>query len=770
MKLPFELPFGKKVKSEYFLALILRDEKINAVVFEEREGKLRTVGEHNEYLPDSIDAIPYEDLLKLIDKTLSIAENSLPEGIETQKTIFGVKADWVHETQIKKDHLSTLKKLSDTLGLSPIGFLVIPEAITHVLSREEGAPTSGILLEIGKKSITASIIRAGKVLETKKSKIEDSVPQTTDRILHHFTNHEILPSRLIILDGDKNEALQQEFITHSWSKSLPFLHVPQITTLPKRYDAKAILFGAATQMGFDLLYSEDSPVTTVGRPEGKTRTQPVPEDVAAPRSSKNANVNDFGFVVNGDIEAVSSQEERAKTEEIEQEILENTETEEIENTPEEIDDEPFVTSDNISTVTTPKQPSPFLNKIFSLFSLGSLFSRGLFSKISIKGISNPLPNLGGSKKPILILAGVVVVLIGLFVLYTSITTATVTIYLTPKAVEKTEKIVFSPTTPSDIAGKKIFVETVSVDRAGSISTNATGTKEVGEKAKGGITILSSLTKEQTIPEGTTVTSSNGLAFVLDNAVKIASSSGISDIKSVSASVTAKDIGKEHNLPSGTKFSVGTFDRSSVEGKNDSAFGGGSKKEITVVAQKDVDKLIKDLPQNLEKDAQDEINKNVSDDKELLKNFFTTKLTKRELDKEVLEEAKTVTLKATVTYEGFSYKKDDLRNLFSALLGGQDFAMTVDQSSFQYETVKALENKNGEIEVDFKVSGGLIPKLNSDDIAKSVQGKSFDDAKNSVSGLPQVSDVEISLSPSLPFLPKHIPSDTKKIKIEVKTNG
>jgi len=56
MKLPFSLKFDKK-KPELFLVLVLRDEKVNAVVFEEQIGKANILGEQEEYFQDSIDRI-----------------------------------------------------------------------------------------------------------------------------------------------------------------------------------------------------------------------------------------------------------------------------------------------------------------------------------------------------------------------------------------------------------------------------------------------------------------------------------------------------------------------------------------------------------------------------------------------------------------------------------------------------------------------------------------------------------------------------------------
>src|SRR3989339_2072050 len=106
MKLPFKLPFGKKEKKEHFLSLVLRDEKASAVIFEEFLGKAKIVAEQEEYFKDSIEKLTLDELIDILDKTISKAENQLietiGESVETQKTIFGVKENWVIESKIKK--------------------------------------------------------------------------------------------------------------------------------------------------------------------------------------------------------------------------------------------------------------------------------------------------------------------------------------------------------------------------------------------------------------------------------------------------------------------------------------------------------------------------------------------------------------------------------------------------------------------------------------------------------------------------------------------
>src|SRR3989344_7904771 len=171
MKLPL-LPFLEKKESrEYFLALVLRNEKVNAVFFEESLGKVSVLGKHSEYFENSIEQVSLEELLGILDKAISTAEQSLPENVETVKTIFGVKGSWVEDNKIKKDYLLKLKRISDELGLVPIGFLVAFEAIVHLLQKEEGAPVTAILVETGEKYVSVAHIKAGKIIESKTSEI-----------------------------------------------------------------------------------------------------------------------------------------------------------------------------------------------------------------------------------------------------------------------------------------------------------------------------------------------------------------------------------------------------------------------------------------------------------------------------------------------------------------------------------------------------------------------------------------------------------------------
>lgn len=714
MNLPFFSFFGKKEKKQYFLTLLLYEEKVTALVFEEFLGKIKILGRHEEYFETSSEEATLDEWLEVLDKAISTAESALASNVETQKTLFGIQKNWTEDSKIKKEHLAKLKKITDTLGLLPIGFLIIPEAIAHLLKEEEGAPVSAILVEVDKKNIFVSILRAGRLLETKKTRIEDSVSQTTDRILHHFVNYEVLPSRIIIFDGKDNEKLSQEFISHSWSKSLPFLHVPQITVLPIDFDTKAVIFGAATQMGFEVLEKEEAPTI----------------------SEKETTTSDFGFLEGQDI-VLSSQAEISVPQE------------------QPIASPPQTTEEVKSNLLAVRDLAwPLLKNVLNV----------------LKNIRLKIPTLPKGRKIIFIPPLIIGFFLSLLLLYVFGLRSTVVLTLDPKIIEKDQEVVFSTVSKTDTAKQTVSAELVSASLDGTATVPATGKKEVGDKAKGKITILSSIAKEQTFAQGTIITSSNSLAFILDQSVKVASSSGLSDLKSVQVEVTAKDIGKEYNLPSGTKFAVGSFGTSEVEAKNDVAFSGGTKKEVTVVSKDDINKLTEEIIKKLEQKAKDEIASKISKEQAVLPLFLSQTVTKKEFSKDALEEASSLTLKAEVAYQGISYKKDDLNRIAQALLQNGLKDKTIAQEGISYE-VKELKQKNDkEVLATLKIKASFLPKLNNEEIAKQIKGKTFEEAEAILMKLPQAADVRISLHPGLPFLPKILPRNSKNITFVVKSSG
>lgn len=748
MNLP-KLPFlEKKEKSEYFLSLVLRDEKVSAVVFKESNTQVNVVGEHSVLFKTTLEEANEEELLDAIDRSVSTAEKSLPEGVESQKTIFGLKEDWIHDGKIKPHYLAKLKKISDDLQFKPVGFLVITEALIHELQAEEGAPVSAIICEIGKKNVTVSLAKAGKLLETKNTAIgEESIPDTVDALLKHFTTAEVLPSRIIIFDNG-SEKLAQGFIAHKWSRELGFLHVPQVTNLPANFDAKAVLAGAASQMGFEVL---EASLIRAEKIDAKDTEEIGGFEAFEEDKTLAEAASEFGFSSADVAEKPKTAVDESVAKSVKSDNL--AVAQEIKELPEE---EKILDSDS--------RPLPV-----NAAAMG-LSMKAFFSKIKV---GNIFKSVSGNKKKLLFLIIPLVLLVVLIGFYALGRSATVTLGVNSKETEKSETVTLSESDPTNASDNTINVKFVTSTQDGKTTTAATGKKETGDKAKGTVTIFNSDTSGgKTISAGTVIVSSNDLKFVTDKAVTVASASG--DIFSgtepgkADIAVTAEKFGTNYNLPSNTKFTV--EGSSEIAAKNDKAFSGGTKKDIKVVSQKDLDKLTKDLQENLKESAKADIEKQASGNAIVFPEFTAVEYDKKSFSKKLDEEANEVSLTGTIAYEGVTYQKDDLVKYAKEKLA-EDIPsdMMIDEETVTGEASE-IEQDDDETTAEVTVKASLVPKIDPEQIAKDIAGKSVKSSTAKLQGIPEVERVNIKVFINLPLLPNILPFSSEKIKVVVDKNG
>ncbi len=777
MKLPIPFISDKNDTSKYYLALLLTDEKASAVILEEITGKIKIIGQREEFFSDSIEVIPQEELIDIVDKTISRAEEILPPDIETHKTVFGVKESWVEpeSKKIKKAYLDKLKKVCDSLDLSPIGFMVITEAIAHLMQEEEGAPLSAVLIEVGRKIVTLTLIRGGKIVETIQGPLKDDIPAAVDTLLKHFTIA-VLPARVLLFHTESGEKLAQQFISHQWSKSLPFLHVPQITVLPSGFDAKAVTFGAASQMGFEVLnlppVTPEEIKSTVKlhhkkdvKTEEKEPYQPEDEDEnlhekpdALETSQTEQDGENFGFVMNQDIATITPKAVPEDTRKSLPDEHHKHEEKLPQHSPksshhtvnlEEPDEEDF--QEGFDGTNSPENSSRKL-------SVNPGKKLPAFPKISLPKLRLSFAGFGKNRIPVLALGIFVIIVLlgfGLFYLYLYKVKATVVLSVKPKMDTQSVNVVFSNTSPSDFSKNVIAAKDTSAAINGELSTDTTGKKEVGEKAKGSVTIYNNSDSPAELSNGTQIKSSNGLVFLTDKDVTIASASG--DIFSGTkpgtsqASVTAKDIGTDYNLPSATKFSIGS--NSTLAAKNDSAFSEGSKKTITVVSKDDIAKLNSDLPKSLEQKAKDAMSQKAATNETVLQVLISIKMEKPVFDKKVGDEAKKLKLKAKVVFGGMVYDNDELTSFAKSIIKSRNSqGISFADNSIKQLIKDAKEKSEKEIQATVSIQAGLLPNIEKDDVLKKIQGKSLKEAEETLSSLPQVTHSDIKFSPNIPLLP------------------
>lgn len=762
MQLP-NLPFlEKKEESQHFLSLIFRSDRIEAFIFEKIGDEMRVVSSQQENFEDSLDNAKYEEILEITDRVISQGEDEANIKGEIEKTIFGLKESWVEDNKIKRENLDILKKLCEELALKPIGFLTISEAVVGLLQKEEGAPPSAILADVAKNNLTISLVRGGKVIEVKSSEIHQSAAFTVDTLLKHFTNIEILPSRVVLLNED--EDLVQEFIGHQWSKSLPFLHLPQISNLPSGSLGKAFILGIAKQVGakvmdeFETAQGESfSAKTPEEQAEQEQIENPEVKPTAVEPKSNIEYISDnaqefFGFVQGKDVGKIKPPEPEVIIPSAQEEVV----TEEL---PEEIKIE---TEGKQILPAAIMQIAPKVKE-----SLGLIF--GKIKNLNIKLPSN-MPSLPFGKGPTVFLffGGLFIILI--FIFYFALLKADVQITVKPNVVEKTEDITFS-TSASDFKNNVIKGNLITVSEDGTVTGDATGKKQTGDKAKGTVTVFNQLSTTQTISKGAIIKSSNGLIFNLDSDLTIAGVASHSADQTVApvtklVNVTASDFGKEYNLPSGTKFSVTNYSTGDLVAKNDNPFSGGTTKDIIVFSKDDAQKLRDDLIKSLEEKAKSDMQNKLQASEALVSSFVDETLDKENFDKDVDQEAKTVTLKGTATYEGLSYDKNEFINYLKSVLG-QNINIDIKNVELSFENIKS---KNNEITTTLKTKAKIFPKLDTTGLLKNISGKSFQEAQNQILSLPDVESVKINFSPNLFFFPEILPRIQKNIIFQILENG
>jgi hypothetical protein len=725
------LPFLQKKDEvkKYFLTLLLKPHRVGAILFEEINSKLFIVSTKEEDQEGAVNFLSGEELVKASDAVVSYVESSIPENHTLEKTIFSIPYDWVEDGKIKAEFLAKLKKVCTDLGFKPEGFIVSIEAIVKFLQEKEGVPVSSIFVEVAKDLVFVYVVKAGRIVEVRTGQVEKGVVQTVESLLLDIHELDVLPSKLVLLDYDGAENIQQEFISYSWSKEIPFLHVPQVVVLEKGFENEAIVNGVALELGTEVLSDikagEDTEVS------GESIVPEISND-------------EFGFLREEDLGKIRKEEEALVP--VQDNFLDDIQKEEA----------VYVSSDSKPSIK---------NKVLSLFSMISPNITRQLKKYTpefIMGSIKKLPVRGS------ILGAIVVMVIVAFLVsmlyYNFILFANVTVFADQKIFDKTATIDFVP--GGNTTDSSLQISTTAESVSGEKNKSATGKKETGEKAKGEVTIYNRTEDSKTFPKGTVILGTNNLEFITLDSVTIASTSLFSLTPSnTKVKIEASTFGKEYNLPSATNFTIKGFPVASFFAKNDSAFSGGTKKETTVVSEKDIDELEASLIADLEKKAIAAARAK-NPDVEFLTVNLSYEFIDRTVSRKAGEEAASVSVDGNVKFNLGYYEKSEIE-ILTRFLGDdvpENYSLNFDSSKFEFKEIVA--GKNDTAQGKLSMHAVFVPKLETESLSKNISGKSKSSAEKIIQDISGVSDVNIVIKNKIPFLPDLLPKNPKNIKIEI----
>ncbi len=255
---------------------------------------------------------------------------------------------------------------------------------------------------------------------------------------------------------------------------------------------------------------------------------------------------------------------------------------------------------------------------------------------------------------------------------------------------------------------------------GDKTKSTTGTRTVGEKAKGEVTLYR-VGSQISLAAGTKLAGPNNLEFSIDEGMTVASGSA-STPGTTNAFITALDIGAQYNLAGGTTFSVGNYSLSDIEAKSEQAFSGGSSREISAVADEDQKVLEEELEEELTNKAQEELLGKLSEDKFFIDESLTSTPSSKTFSDKVGDEASTLKLSLSLDVEGVAVKKDDLFELSKEALKDkipEGFVLRSDQVDVEFDFLGEL---NGSYNLRTFVSANLLPEVDPDEVATKIVGR------------------------------------------------
>lgn len=667
-----------------------------------------------------------EELIGVTDTALSSTVQSLPEDApEPSKTVFGVPTSWVTNGQIKDEYLDKIKKVCAELSLSPVGFVTLPEAIAHFIKSEEGAPLNAIVLGTGDENLEIAVFKLGNLVGTTTVARSVSIADDVKEGLTRFATNEALPSRFLLYDGKEGELeeVKQLLIGVSWDdlEKIKFLHTPKIEIVTTNQKVLSVALAGASEM---------ANVSSFLEHEEKQETEELKqsEESQLGEADNFIEPKDFGFVVGEDV-AVKQQIPQGQTA------------------------VSYQTAEQSQLPQKPAIPFNILRKAKNLVT-------NMFSKIE---------NIGGKRTLTIGLVLLATLFIIGFVSWWFLPKASITVFVSPKKLEdKLTIYIDMKATSPDFSAKVLPGEVIKTAVSGEKTKSTSGTKKVGEKAKGNVKIRNGKDKGEDInlPAGTILTSAGGLKYLTDLSASISAALSTTDPGTANVGVTASELGAEYNLAKDEIFKVGNYFKAEIDAISVSDFAGGSSRDISTVAVEDQKSLEDDLTQELNERAKLDLLKEISSDKFFIEESIVATPSSKTFSGKIGDEASNLKLSLSLDTVGVVVNKTSLFDLAKEVLKSkvpQGFVVRDDQIKVSFE-FKGL-NKN-RYEFNVGVSINLLPEVKPDEIAKKIAGKYPTLAQDYLTTIPGFVRAEIKFIPKLPGRLGTLPRVFRNINVEI----
>ena len=569
---------------------------------------------------------------------------------------------------------------------------------------------------INSSTIAVSLYKIGSLVGVRDIEKHEDVAGELEQALKSFTEMEVLPARILLYGSDPEELedVKNKLMHHPWTTKANFLHFPKIEIVSSEVIIDAISMAGASEMG------------------KKQIEEPLEAEVQAPEPPKEETSEANVMMV--DAESLGFKKDADVLEEEEQKAV-------------------------VAPEKTKITAQAVIGRGKLVFDSAMRFIREFVASIKIP---QKLPVAG-------VAIGVVVLSIAGVSIW-SLPKAAVTVLTISKTVTASQTITIDPEA-SAVDNENNVVPGRSREQSvsGEKTVAVVGKKNIGDPARGTVTLYNKSLSTRTFSKGT-VLSSGSLKFTLDADVEVASASesiGSIMFGKKDASVTAAAIGTQSNLAAGGEFTFADISSSVAIARNEAALTGGTSREVTVVSRADVDNFIKDVSGELTKKAQEQLATSVSGGEQMIEGTIKTTLKERIFDKEIDEEATQLNGKLTIVVSGVTYSQADIRSLLvsSGLLVVPE-GYTSDEVNSTTTLSQVQVKKDGTITARVTMEASLAPTIDIAALPKALAGKSIKDAELYLRGIPGVGGMEVGLR----FSPmkNRLPINRNNISVSVST--
>jgi hypothetical protein len=379
---------------------------------------------------------------------------------------------------------------------------------------------------------------------------------------------------------------------------------------------------------------------------------------------------------------------------------------------------------------------------------------------------NKIPNFDTFRKRLVLIIGGGVGLIALLVwmfIFAPAATIVVTASTTPAPISSS--ITLGGATATDFAKGIVSSTSQQAQKDEAVEFEATGQKDVGEKATGTVRFSTSDAATAiggaTIPAGTKLTSTSGSVFATDSAVAI----GPNNYTNAQVAVTAVESGSNYNGASGQLS--GAPSRITVAFVGASA--GGTTKVAKVVSSDDVERAQGQLI-GASSDAQkEELKKLFTNGEVVIDSSFVVDRAAAVSTPAVGAEAADGKAKLSIStkYSIQAVSKSDLdsylRNSLESNLDDKE-AQKVYSTGVDEATISNFR-KDGEIlNASVNAKGSVGPVIDEAKIKNQVKGMKYGEVQQSIETMNGVKSVDVQFSY---FWVRTVPNNTDKISIQFK---